>query len=185
MVRLSALLIFILVLAGCGSGDGTAQGTTKVVEGVPASSTQSALALPDFNLERIGGGHVRLSSLRGKIVVLDFWDTWCPPCRQAMPHLQQLSNEFPDDVVVVGVAMGRNGKPAVETFVKQYGLTFPVVLMDEKFDAVRAFAPYGGVNSLPTTFIIDTEGVVKQQIVGFNPRETDVYETAVRQLIGA
>lgn len=180
MARLSILLLLVLALAACGSGDGTSEGNTQVVQDAGATAP-----LPDFDLERIGGGRVRLSELRGKIVVVDFWDTWCPPCRLAMPHLQELSVERADDVVVVGVAVGRNGKQAVADFVAKYGLTFPVVLLDDRQEAVRAFVPHGGVASLPTTFVIDAEGVVRKQIVGFNPQEAGVYEAAIREITGA
>lgn len=183
MNRVSVLLLLvILALAGCDSGDGNAESTTKVVAEGAATGGKVGAVAPDFDLERIDGGRLRLADLRGKVVIVDFWDTWCPPCRAAMPHLQQLSVEHADDLVVVGVAIGRNGKQAVADFVKAQGLTFPVVLIDEKFATAEAF---DGVSSLPTTFLIDAEGVVRERWVGFNPAEAAAYETAVRKVIGA
>jgi len=181
MIRVfTLLLVFILAAAGCGSGEQADEGTTTVVADGPATGAKRGDTAPDFDLERLDGGRLRLSELRGKAVVIDFWDTWCPPCRMAMPHLQELSVEYEDDLVVVGVAIGRNGKAAVAKFVQENGLTFPMVLIDEKFETARAF---GGVQSLPTTFLIDAEGVVREVWTGYNAKA--VYKTAISKVVGA
>lgn len=182
MTRLLVLLTVLLtVLAGCGSGDQTdeAAAAAAVDSGQTVGGKRGDRA-PDFDLERIDGGRLRLSDLRGKAVLVDFWDTWCPPCRRALPHLQELSVEYADDLAVVGVAMGRNGRAAVAKYVRDAGLTFPTVMVDERFATTQA---YGGVQYLPTTFLIDAEGVVREVWTGYNPKSA--YESAIRQVIGA
>lgn len=181
MIRVSALLlIFILAGAGCGGDDRSVEGTTTVTTGAEATGSASGDTAPDFDLERIDGGRLRLSDLRGKAVIVDFWDTWCPPCRKALPHLQELSVEYGKDLEVVGVAIGRNGKAAVAEFVKTHGLTFTNVLIDQKYETAQAF---GGVQSIPTTFLIDASGVIRKVWVGYNDKTA--YEVEIKKVIGA
>jgi peroxiredoxin len=135
---------------------------------------------PNFNLKNIAGGQLALSSLRGKAVLVDFWDTWCPPCRKALPALDAISQAYPDDLVVVGVAFGRDGEEKVRQYVAQNNLTFPMVLTDENFQVAKDF---GGVQSIPTTFLIDRNGLIVEKWVGGHSRE--VYEAGVKKVLGS
>jgi len=171
-----ALVALVLAAAGCGERENA---TPAAGAGPAVGATRGAVA-PDFALEMVDGGTLRLSELRGRAVLVDFWDTWCPPCRRALPHLQALQDEYGDRLTVVGVAFGRDGRQAVSRFLADRGLTFANVFMDERYDTARA---YGGVQSLPTTFLIDPEGVIRQIWVG--GQEKDVYAAAVREVIGA
>jgi peroxiredoxin len=135
---------------------------------------------PDFNLKKIHGGQLELSSLKGKAVLIDFWDTWCPPCRKALPHLQEISDAYADDLVVVGIAMGRDGEKKVRDYVEQNNLTFPMVLADApQYSVMRDF---GGIQSIPTTFLIDRDGVIQEIWTGAMPKAE--YEKAVRKVLG-
>jgi len=176
--RVGALLLILFVgAAGCGSRDG---GTTAAAGAAGAVAAKGAPA-PDFTLQKVGGGTIHLADLRGHAVIVDFWDTWCPPCRKALPDLQALDDEFGDRLTVVGVAFGRDGKDAVAKFLADRNLTFPCALMDPDYATARA---YGGLQSIPTTFLIDPEGVVRDIWVGGYDKA--VYETAVKQvLVGA
>ena len=134
--------------------------------------------VPEFTLKRLDGGTLQLSSLRGKAVLLDFWDTWCPPCRAAMPHLQEISTTYQDDLVVVGIAFGRQGAAAVIKFVQDYGLTFDFVLADQK-----VIMDFGGLQSIPTTFLIDPNGIIVKKWVGGQSKST--YEDGVKALLAS
>ncbi|MFN2370933.1 MAG: TlpA family protein disulfide reductase [Candidatus Krumholzibacteriia bacterium] len=172
-LRAGALLVILLVTAaGCGDGGrGADAGTgTVAAKGGPA---------PDFTLPRVDGGTLRLADLQGQAVILDFWDTWCPPCRRAMPHLQELHDQYAGQLTVVGVAFGRDGKGSVTKFLAERNLTFPNVLMDEQYETARA---YGGLQSIPTTFLIDAEGVIREVWVG--GFEKADYEAALRPVLG-
>ncbi len=170
-----------LMLTGCNSGGAdeatqAAAGDSKPAVVVGAKSGNMA---PNFQLEKIAGGTLDLYSLRGKVVIVDFWDTWCPPCKKALPHLQALSEEYKDEVVVVGVAFGRFGIEAVRDFIKQGGLTFEIVMSDPQYAVARDF---GGVQSIPTTFLIDAEGKIVTQWTGYH--EKAVYEAGIKQALG-
>ena len=134
---------------------------------------------PEFDLERIDGGQLKLSELRGQAVLIDFWDTWCPPCREAMPHLQALSVQYEDELEVVGVAIGRDGKAAVAKFVQDRGLTFPVVLIDQQYQTAQDF---GGIQSIPTTILVDGDGIIRHVWVGGQTKHA--YEQVIRQVLG-
>jgi peroxiredoxin len=166
-----------LLMAGCGQkseAEGRAGG-----QGLVVGSRTGDLA-PDFSLQRIDGGTLDLASLKGKAVLIDFWDTWCPPCRRAMPHLQEISEAYAGDLVVIGVAMGRDGEEKVRSYVKNNGLTFEFVLADApNYTVLR---DYGGVQSIPTTFLVDRQGVIRNVWTGALPKAE--YEKAVRSVLG-
>jgi peroxiredoxin len=176
---LPLLVIFLmgLLMAGCGQkseAEGRAGG-----QGLVVGSRTGDLA-PDFSLQRIDGGTLDLASLKGKAVLIDFWDTWCPPCRRAMPHLQEISEAYAGDLVVIGVAMGRDGEEKVRSYVKNNGLTFEFVLADApNYTVLR---DYGGVQSIPTTFLVDRQGVIRNVWTGALPKAE--YEKAVRSVLG-
>lgn len=114
---------------------------------------------PDFELETFDGGTLRLSDLEGKVVVLNFWASWCPPCRWEMPFFETMWNEYRDqDVVFVGVAMSDTLEEA-QGFAEESGVTYPIGL-DDTGEIVRAYEVY----SLPTTFFIDKEGQVQRRL---------------------
>lgn len=128
----------------------------------PAADEVEVVAAPDFTLmDQFGNTHT-LSEYKGKTVFLNFWATWCPPCRGEMPHIQELYEEYglnQEDVVILGVAapnIGREGsKKEIITFLNENGYTFPVV-MDESSDVFQQY----GISAFPTTFMIDESGAV-------------------------
>ena len=122
---------------------------------------------PDFLLNALGGGALRLSDYRGKTVVLNFWASWCPPCRREMPDFQELWEERgpggPDDLVILAVnLLPEDTVAAAEAFVDEFGLTFPI-LFDTSGGAV---ARRYGVEALPATFFIDRDGIVRTTALG-------------------
>jgi peroxiredoxin len=115
---------------------------------------------PDFTLTTAAGEMFKLSDLRGTPVVLNFWATWCPPCRAELPELQSASERLTGQVAIVGVNQAE--APAeVQAFADQLGLNFSIPL-DENGDASRLYR----VRSLPTTFFIDRSGVIRQMQIG-------------------
>lgn len=169
------LIILALTAAGCGKDEQP----PSAAAGAARGAVKGAVA-PDFVLQKVGGGTLRLSDLRGRAVIVDFWDTWCPPCRRALPHLQELQDEYGDRLTVVGVAFGRDGEQAVAKFLAERNITFASVLMDQKYETARA---YGGLQSIPTTFLLDAEGVIREVWVGGYAKAD--YEAALKLALGA
>jgi cytochrome c biogenesis protein CcmG/thiol:disulfide interchange protein DsbE len=124
---------------------------------------QSGFTAPDFALETHSGDQLELKDLRGKAVILNFWASWCPPCRAEMPAFQQAADEFSDkDLIVLGVnATSQDSLTDVEIFISDHQLEFPI-LLDVQGQISRVYQ----IHSLPTTYFIDQEGVIKKVIVG-------------------
>jgi peroxiredoxin len=133
----------------------------------PALTGDSRSIAPDFELTTLDGQRVALRDLRGKVVLLNFWATWCPPCKAEMPDLQALYEEHGDarDFVVVAVNFQEDLAP-VEAFMRERGLTFPVWL-----DAQGAAGAKLGVRGLPVSFIVDREGRIRDAWNGQIARE--------------
>lgn len=118
---------------------------------------------PDYVLSTLAGGTVDSRDLAGKVVVVNFWATWCPPCRLEMPTLQKLhERRSGDDVVVLGFATDVGGDESIRSFLAERGITYPVGRATPEHR--RAF---GGIPGIPTTFVIDRQGVVRHKVVGY------------------
>lgn len=129
----------------------------------PAGSSQPA---PDFELQDLAGKKVKLSDLRGKAVVLNFWATWCPPCRHEIPWFIELQKQYgPHGLAIVGVSMDQTGRADVTRFAKEMGINYTVVMGDRNL----AHA-YGGVPALPTTFYIGRDGSILERVPGLVSR---------------
>jgi len=129
---------------------------------------------PDFTLGSLTGRKVTLSQLRGKVVLVDFWATWCRPCWMSMPELQKLHDQFAGKgLVVLGIT--NEEKKEVEPFVAQRRFTFTIL-----FDSDDAVGQAYRVPGLPTSILIDRKGVVRQILVGYHPPET--YREALAEL---
>lgn len=116
----------------------------------------------DFNLPDLSGQSIRLSDYRGKVVFLNFWATWCPPCRSEMPSMQRLYEKLKDnDFEMLAVSTDRQGKSAVKSLVEKGGYTFKILL-----DPEGKVASQYDIVSIPTTFIIDESGKVISKVIG-------------------
>lgn len=119
---------------------------------------------PDFTLPTIEGNMVSLSSFKGKKVILNFWATWCPPCRDEIPHMVKLYEKYKDDdyvIVAVNMTSTESDIDVVKTFVNDHDMTFPI-LLDEKGELVALYEMIG----YPTSFFLDTDGVIRYRITG-------------------
>lgn len=128
---------------------------------VPSILSKSTPA-PDFSLEKLDGGSMKLSDLRGKAVLLNFWATWCGPCKIETPWLVEMQNEYGSQgLQVIGVAMDDSGKDEIAKFAKDMGVNYPVLLGKEAVGD-----EYGGVPALPESFFIGRDGKIVDRIIG-------------------
>jgi peroxiredoxin len=122
---------------------------------------------PDFQVTTIKGQTVSSADFRGKVVVLDFWTTWCPPCRASVPEIKELSRKYPSDkLVVLSVSADKDDKQWRE-FIEKKNMDW-LQYRDEDGHVLRAM----GVHAFPTYLVIDTEGVIRERIVGENPQQS-------------
>jgi thiol-disulfide isomerase/thioredoxin len=134
-----------------------------------SGQVQGQLA-PDFELQSLDGKNVKLSSYRGKAVLLNFWATWCGPCKIEMPWFIELQKEYgPEGLQIVGVAMDDASNEEIAKFVKEMGVNYPVLLGKEAVGE-----QYGGVSALPTSFFIDRDGKIVAREFGLQSRSVFV-----------
>ena len=173
------LLLAISIVAGCGSSieEETANNTEQSTETAADANIGhvAGKVAPNFSIKRLDGSDLVLNELRGKVVMIDFWDTWCPPCLRAMPHLQELSEIYHDDLVVVGVSLGQQGAAKVQEYVNKTGITFEIVVLAPGNTVLEDF---GGITGIPTSFLLDADGVIRKVWTGGADLAT--YEKAVK-----
>ena len=195
-IWIALLLVVALAVAGCSQqGDSqTAQTTENASQaqsqggstGAENASAIKAAGLipqeeapmaPQWTLPGTDGKNHSLADYSGKVIILDFWDTWCPPCKREIPGFIELQNQYGDDgLVVIGAAFGRDGEGAVKQFVKEWEMNYPVVIADGKTNQM-----YGGIRSIPTTFVIDRTGRARAKHVGYVDKA--VFEQQVKALL--
>lgn len=132
---------------------------------------------PDFKLADLAGKPLHLADSHGKIVLLNFWATWCGPCRAEIPHLIELQSKYGDKLQVIGLAVDVDSADDVKQFVHDARMNYPVAISstDVRFK-------YGGIAALPTSFLLDSQGRAVQKHVGL--RDPALYETEIRALLG-
>lgn len=140
----------------------------------PGSSIQKGDVAPDFTLTTLAGEEVKLSDYRGKKVILNFWATWCPPCKAEMPHMQNFheANGQEVEILAVNLTDKDNGFDNVQAFIDDYELTFTVPL-DETGEVGTTYQAI----TIPTSYILTTEGKVQHKIVG--PMDENMMEQLI------
>lgn len=154
--RILFIVILIAGLAWIGISASPADSST-------AAAPQVGFSAPDFSLQTLEGGTYTLSELRGQVVLVNLWATWCPPCRAEMPAIQKVYAEYQDQgLVVLGInSTVQDELSAVAPFIMDYGLTFPI-LLDETGQVSSMYQ----LRSLPSSYFIDREGVIRYVVSG-------------------
>ena len=117
---------------------------------------------PAWTLKDIDGKPVRSSDFKGKVVVIDFWATWCPPCREEIPgYIEMTKKHGKDGLVIIGISLDQAGPWVVRPFIAKSGINYPIVMGDD-----ATVAAFGGVEGIPTTFLIDRDGMIRDKKVG-------------------
>ena len=169
-----ALIIMLTVataLLGCNKNVSNSKDQVNDNGAAQASQIQMSDAMsadqaaPDFSLVDTQGKKVSLSQFKGKVVIIDFWATWCPPCRRGVPDLISLKKEFKNKIAIIGISLDVDTKKDVVPFIKNYGINYPVV-----YATNQVVQDYGNVEAIPTSFIIDRNGKIVKQHVGLTPK---------------
>ena len=132
---------------------------------------------PDFKLTGLDGKSVTLADSHGKIILLNFWATWCGPCRAEIPDLVELQNKYKDRLQILGLVIDDDDQDAIKEFTEKFRINYPVALATNE---IRV--QYGGIAALPTSFVLDAEGRIVQKHEGL--RDPVLYETEIRSLLG-
>jgi thiol-disulfide isomerase/thioredoxin len=178
---LLGLLLAALFALGCGRTQ-TAQADAKQADqGSPDAEPIRLLKNPDaapaFSLQDLDGKTVSLAAAKGKIVLLNFWATWCGPCRAEIPDLVDLQKRYAGKLEIIALATQEDDADEVRRFVLRSGINYRVAMAPE--EVVRQ---YGGVAALPTSFVIDAQGRVVQKHIGLN--DPSLYERELKAMLG-
>ncbi|HXF41002.1 MAG TPA: TlpA disulfide reductase family protein [Blastocatellia bacterium] len=162
--------------------------------GTPVSSAPSASVPDDFNIPTIDGGTIKLSDYRGKVLVMDFWATWCPPCRQETPQLARLAKENRErGLEVIGMHIddrGRSSRDEIRKFIDHYGITYTVALATNDM-----FLAYLGAedpqshervvldDTIPQTLVFGRDGKLIKHLIGYTPSHGKLLDEAVNEAL--
>ncbi len=159
---LCAVALALHLLTGCPDTEQAAQPT----------------AAPDFSLPNLDGEQVTLSEHRGKVVFLDFWATWCPPCRAAIPHIVELQNRYrADGFVALGMSMDLDPEELTD-FLRRVPVNYPILQVDD-----NTRVAFGGVASIPQGFLVDRKGKIRKKFMGFSQPIAEEMEQLIQQLL--
>jgi thiol-disulfide isomerase/thioredoxin len=163
MVLIGVLLLFSSV--SCDAGESSGKGAATV--GTKGNA-------PNFVLKTSSGTDVELKKLSGKVVVVNFWATWCGPCRAEIPGMLEVYDKYKGKgLEIVGISLDQNGWRVITPFVERMKITYPVV-----WDQGEVAMAYGGIQAIPTTFIIDRDGDVVKRHMGYLSKEA--FEQAIQ-----
>jgi cytochrome c biogenesis protein CcmG/thiol:disulfide interchange protein DsbE len=152
-------------------------GVVFVVGSALSRAAGSRKPAPGRQLSEVDGKSVTLSDFKGKVIILNFWATWCPPCRAEIPEFVALQRKYADKgFTVIGVSLDEQGPSVVKPFMRRLGMNYPVVMGDQK--TVDA---YGGITVIPTTFVIDRQGNIVNAYQGFTDQAT--FESVIDPLL--
>jgi peroxiredoxin len=164
----AAVVLAVLTAAFCR------QGVETTGAGRPALVGRTA---PDFALTDLSGKTVRLADFKGEIVLLDFWATWCAPCREEIPDFVELQKQYAEKgFTFLGISLDEEGAAVVKPFTQELGINYPVVIGNTQVSAA-----YGGIQALPTAFLIGRDGRILEAFVG--DRAKADFERAIRSAL--
>ena len=177
----SLALAGLVFVAGCSKSTpppAADAGTTEVAAEAPlVQLLKDPVDVPAFTVRDIDGKTISLADLKGKVVLVNFWATWCPPCRAEIPDLVKLQDKYRDKLVVLGISEDEVAPAQVKAFATEQKMNYPVVMATTELRQI-----FKGVSALPTTFVLDTEGKIQMRHVGMlDPVRT---ETETRYLSG-
>lgn len=176
MIVLGSVLVF--AAAGCRpASTGVADADEESGDPVTVRLLENPSDVPAFTVKDLDGKSIRSTDLRGKVVLVNFWATWCGPCRAEIPDLVTLQDKYRDELVILGISEDEGGEEPVRQFASKYDINYTVAMSTPE---IRAAFP--NVMALPTTYVLDREGKLAQKNVGMlNARET---EAGMRVLAG-
>jgi len=177
-IILAAVLIFIIfVLIKLPTQPKKAISEKEVSKKSVVVKKAGFKAAPEFALKDVNGIERKLSDFKNKVVIIDFWTTWCPPCREEIPHFISLYSQYKTQgLEIIGIALDFNGEKVVPEFTSNNNINYTIVLGNEEVSDL-----YGGIAAIPTTFIVDKDGNIRKRYVGYNSRE--VFEKDIKELL--
>lgn len=176
IIYIFPVLLLLLSAEGCAPKSPVSNTTGQVGNQAESLQTDASGIAPDFTEKDIKNNEtISLNNYRGKVVVLNFWATWCPPCRAEIPALEDLQDIYKDKLVIIGAAVF-SSTAAIEQFYKDYEINYPVIM-----GSYELMEKYGKVRVVPTTILIDKKGEIADNVIG--SRTKDQYAKMLKPLL--
>jgi cytochrome c biogenesis protein CcmG/thiol:disulfide interchange protein DsbE len=174
-----SLLMMAVAILGTGWIFQSRVPVTGITSGATLPSPREGFPAPDFTLDLLEGGQITLSDLHSKVVLVNFWASWCPPCRAEMPAIEKVYRSYRDlGLEVLGVnTTDQDSQSAAQAFIQENGLTFPVLL-----DYTGAVSAAYNLRGLPSSFFIDRDGVIHSVVVG-GPMSEALIQSKIEDLL--
>ena len=170
-------VISMLIVLGCIVILGANWGQPLLAQDYTLEDEGLNQSAPDFVLPTLEGKNLRLADFSGKVIILDFWATYCPPCRREIPEFIELYNKYMDKgLVIIGVSLDRGNIEGLKTFCQNEGVNYPIAIGNDEVTA-----SYGGIRYIPTTFIIDKNGNIVKKFIGYT--SINVFEREIEKLL--
>ncbi|BAL81120.1 peroxiredoxin family protein [Caldisericum exile] len=176
VIVIAVILLIAGLLTGCSQ---TSTSNTTNTNNTTTQTGSNREVAPDFSWKDNNGNVIKLSDLKGKVVLLDFWATWCGPCRMTIPHVEAIYEKYKDKgVVVIGINLDTGDVSKVQQFINEQGMKYLVVT-----DPNSQVASLYGVNSIPRFFVIDKNGRIAKMLIGYDPNMEDVLSKEIDALL--
>ena len=169
---LTLLFIIFLLLQGCGK----AKASNNINKSNIAASHSDRQPMPDFTLEGLDGNQYAISQFRGRVLIVDFWATWCGPCKVEIPFLENLYSQYKDKGLTI-IGVGLDNPVALQRFYDAMGMNYIVL------KGTQAIAQEFQIRGIPTTYLLDKQGRIAHRFVGFSPALKQTFETMVQSLL--
>ena len=133
--------------------------------------------MPEFSLVDINDNEISSQDFKNKVLIIDFFATWCPPCIMEIPHLVKIKEEFGESgFEIIGISVDNNPKEVLPNFIKEKNINYPIVLV-----STQTVSDFGGIKYLPTTFIVGRDGKITKKFVGYT--EPEEFEKIIKTLL--
>jgi thiol-disulfide isomerase/thioredoxin len=162
MKRIAVIVIImaVAIIAGCKKSE-TPATSQQTQTSTPVAVVEGAIA-PDFTVQDLSGQEQKLSDLKGKVVLVNFWATWCPPCREEIPSMMKLNKAMAGKPFqLLAISIDEGGKKDIEAFFNKTGMSLPAYI-----DSNGALGTLYGITGVPETIIVDKQGIVQKRVVG-------------------
>ncbi|MCH8011310.1 MAG: TlpA family protein disulfide reductase [Candidatus Marinimicrobia bacterium] len=166
----------VVILLIAGTIFSNVVSSTKSKSNYPSTTEENAPTAPDFSLLNTEEELVNLSDFKGKVIILNFWATWCGPCKMEIPGFVKLQKKYKDDLVIIGISLDQRGENVVLPFIERFGINYPILYGDSK-----VIRDYGGIQGIPTTFVIDRNLVIQRKYIGY--RSDELFKKDIEEFI--
>ncbi len=150
----------------------------------PHSATVSTDSFPRFEVAGMDGKPIKLNFKKGQVTIVNFWATWCPPCRKEIPHFIELVKKYPNKLQMIGLSVEEGKDEAVAGWVKKNGVNYPIGIVGRDFqDPYQGLLPEEDRGGIPYTFILNDQGQIVDRLVGY--RDMDFWKASIERVTGS